>query len=341
VTLEETIARFDTEYLRFHRITEGRCREQKLVVAAFLAIVEDNQRTVSEMTSGDLQQYAGLLMDSGLHVNTVRKKMNMIRAFATWAYGANVINADQYLRLKAVKHPRGATGEAKPNPYNRTEIVRFWAMLDAALPKLPESGRCSRAIQRWLDGKGPWGRVWRHALRLQTDCQIRLALDLGLRAGEIYGLSVDDLHYDNEYIVIWGKADPNTGEKKHREVPYTTEARKTVHTWLEFRALMKPDHNRPWLSCYSDWRNNPMTHDRFSELLPDVIGPGWGWHRFRHTCATEWLRSGMELEKVRRLLGHATIHQTLCYAQIVTGDLASAMARHEATFNEAVAPLAA
>lgn len=341
MTPKKAIERFGLEYQQYHRISPARVREQKLVIAGFLTVVKANGRPVSKMSSDDFQQYAGALMADGLHVNTVRKKMNMVRSFVSWAYTAHVITADQYLRLKAVRHPRGATGETTPKPYKRTEIVRFWKDLDMALPKLPKRGSGSRLLRRWREGKTPWARVWRHALRLQTECMVRLALDLGLRAGEMYDLSVDDLHYDNEYIVVRGKADPNTGYQKVREVPYTNEARRVIYEWLEFRALMGVDHDRPWVSCYSHWRNDPMQRDRFDTFLQDVVGKGWAWHRFRHTCATEWLRNGMELEKVRQLLGHATLHQTLCYAQIVTGDLAKSMARHEGAFNEAVTAVAA
>lgn len=334
MTDQEIIQRFASEYQVYHGISAKRAKQQQQVIANFSSSVSGDLRGAQ---SGDLQKFAADMLSSGLHVNTVRKKLNMIRPFIGWAYAAGIYTADQYLSLKAIKNPRGSSGRTTPKPYPRQEIQEFWAALDAAWPKVPAQGLRSRAVKRWEKGQGPWGRVWRHAMRLQIDAMVRLALDLGLRKSEIFNLSVDDLHYDNDYIVIRGKADPNTGQVKIRHVPFTKEARQAIYTWLEFRAKMRPNHSVTWLSCWADVRTKPMWESRFETLLQDTVGKQWRWHRFRHTCGTEWLRSGMELEKVSRLLGHSTLQQTLCYAEIAKGDLATAVARHEESFGKAVA----
>lgn len=333
--MSDLIERFRVEYQDYHRITPKRAREQRQLLADLHLSL--GARDLDTITSSDFSAFAGVLMGRGLHVNTVRKKMNMIRAFLSWAYAANVITADQYMKCRQVKNPRGSTGKTTPKPYSRIEIKQFWRDLESAWPMLKTRGRGSKAIARWKAGKGPWRNVWRHAMRLQIECMVRLALDLGLRSSEIFGLSMDDLHYDNEYIVIRGKADPNTGEVKVRHVPFTPAARQAVWTWLEFRAYLRPGHDRPWLSLHGRTKAKPMLHSRFEDLLQKTVGPQWRWHRFRHTCGTERLRAGMELEKVQRLLGHASIQQTLCYAEIARGDLATAVARSDEDFAKAVA----
>jgi site-specific recombinase XerD len=333
MTTDDVIVRFEKEYQGYHGITPERARQQVKLLREFELHMG---KALLDADAGDLQGFAGHLVASGLHVNTVRKKLNMVRPFASWAYAVNLIDADRYMKLRTVKNPRGSTGNSLPNPYTRTEIQEFWRQLDATMPKLPEKGRGSQALTRWLTGVGPWGRVWRHAMRIQIDAMVRLALDMGLRRSEIFGLSVDDLHYDNEYLVVRGKADPNTGQPKIREIPFTETARAAVKEWVEFRSLLRPGHNRPWLTCWADRFNQPMRERRFHSLLQDRVGPQWRWHRFRHTCGTEWLRAGMALEKVQRLLGHATLQQTLGYAEIARGDLSTAMARGEASFEEAV-----
>lgn len=335
--MSEITDRFTVQYLEFNNISEGRRKECLRHISDLESVLEEDGRTLSEITSDDFLTWASLQLGKGLHVNTVRKQMNQLRAFFSWAYTANVITGDQFLRLKTVKNPRGSTGITKPKPYTTEEMEVFWRLLDEKKPYLATQGRGSRAIARWRAGKGPWARVWRHAFRLQLDCMIRLALDLGMRSSEIYNLTVDDIHYDNDYFVVRGKADPTTGEVKIRKVPYTDEARARVYAWLEFRALMNPDHDCPWLTCYAQWRNNPMSKDRFGSLLQDAIGKKWRWHRLRHTCATNWLRAGMELERVSALLGHASLQQTLCYVEIAGGDISKAMARRQAAFNEEIA----
>lgn len=333
MTTEDAIARFEREYQAFHGISPERRRQQSKLLHEFSDFAG---KPLTQVDSSDLSAFAGVLKDRGLHVNTIRKKLNQIRPFVSWAYAVSLIDADQYMKLKAIKDPRGATGKTLPKPYSKAEVALLWQALNAAWPKVPEKGPRSQALNRWLSGKGPWGRVWRHAMRLQIDAMVRLALDLGLRRSEIYELSVDDLHYDNEYLVIRGKSDPNTGDPKIRQVPITDEAREALKDWLEFRALMRPGHGYPWLTCWADRSTERMRERRFHTLLQDTVGPDWAWHRLRHTCGTWRLRSGMSLENVSTLLGHASLQQTLAYAEIAKSDVARDMERNEAAFQEAV-----
>lgn len=329
----DLIERFRLEYQVFHRISDKRAREQRALLEG---LREEIDHELDTLSAAEFQQWAARLIEAGFHVNTVRKKQNMIRAWISWAFAVGVIDGQRYLQLKSVKNPRGSTGQAKPNPYSHGELEEFWRIFEERWPRLPTKGPGSRALRRYQMGKGKWRPLWRHAFRLQLLCMVRLALDLGMRAHEIHQLSINDLHYDNEYIVVWGKADPNTGEKKSRAVPITTAARKAIFEWVEFRSMLRPQHDRAWLVLYSHWRLNAMDMDRFEVLLQSVIGPGYAWHRFRHTCATEWLRAGMELETVSRLLGHANLTQTMCYAEITKHDLQKAVDKFEREFHGVV-----
>lgn len=331
---EELLDRYHREYVLYNQISDERWRQQRKLLQDFDAAV--GTKGLRGAGYAELQAFAGLLLASGLHVNTVRKKLNQIRPFYSWMYAAGIITPEQYLQIRNVKDPRGATATSDPKPYNRVEMRRFWIALDAAWPVLPASGRGSRAITRWEKGQGGWRPVWKHAMRLQLNAMIRLALDCGLRRSEIYRLELADLHYDNEYLVVWRAAKGQRGVRVQQSIPMTIEVRQALYTWVEFRSKMKPGHTRPWLSCYGPTSTQPMWWTRFQTLLQDTVGPEWAWHRLRHTCATEWLRAGMELEIVSRLLGHSNIQQTLCYAKIVSGDVTRHMERHESTFNDAV-----
>ena len=50
-------------------------------------------------------------------------------------------------------------------------------------------------------------------------------------------------------------------------------------------------------------------------------------HRFRHTFASDMLRSGMSLPALQRLMGHAHIHTTLLYIQITPQEVFAEYAR--------------
>jgi integrase/recombinase XerD len=45
-------------------------------------------------------------------------------------------------------------------------------------------------------------------------------------------------------------------------------------------------------------------------------------HKLRHTFATEYLRNGGDIERLRRLLGHTTYLMVMGYVHLDKGDLA-------------------
>ena len=49
------------------------------------------------------------------------------------------------------------------------------------------------------------------------------------------------------------------------------------------------------------------------------------WHDLRHECASRWRESGLDLEVIRRLLGHSTLPVTQRYLNINEDELVEAM----------------
>jgi site-specific recombinase XerD len=321
--MDDVIEAFRLQYQVYHDLSDLWAKQQRQRIADFA----DYAGEVPSWTGEDFQMYLARHIEDGKHPNTVRKYANQLRAFFGWMYATQRITGDQYMQLKSVGDPRGASGQSKPNPYSPAELTAFFAAVDERYP-IPDNIEVK--LRNWLRGRSRWRNVWRYALRRQIEAIVALALHCGLRREEIFNLTVDQVHYDNEYVVVTGKGD------KMRWVPYTQPARDAVQVWLEMRTLIRPDHGSVWLSCFGAAWNKPMQWTRFKSLLPEAVGPGWTLHRFRHTFATERLRAGVPLEIVSRALGHASIQQTLAYAEIVGRDISREMARSEEAFVKAV-----
>jgi hypothetical protein len=84
----------------------------------------------------------------------------------------------------------------------------------------------------------------------------------------------------------------------------------------------------------------PMAVHTFNRLLSTYVGQEWSFQRLRVTCAAGWVRSGMPLEHLRRLLGLARIEDTLIYARLVRGSLEGEMEKRDMLFTELVQPVA-
>jgi integrase len=203
-----------------------------------------------------------------------------------------------------------------PQPYTRPQLRALQATLGERWPKLPRE-EAEKWLPRYNEGRSPYSRVRVHAISAQLDAIIALALHLGLRRGEIFRLSANDLHYENAYVV----ARDRTGEL--RGVPWTSRAHFAVHNWLRCREYLGADHDRPWLNLHSaPTARLPMARWTFDKLLGVYVGSEWTYSRLRVTSAVLWARCGLPLERLRELLGLARIEDVLPYAQLaVTGSL--------------------
>jgi integrase len=254
----------------------------------------------------------------------------MLKPFFGWAWEAGLVSADTFMLVRRIAPPAKSSARGLPRPYKRPELTKFWAELDAAYPWLD---RPDYYWPRFARGTTPFRRVRKEAARAQFEAMIALALQCGLRRQEIYDCSIDDMHPDNEYVVVReGKGG------KMREVPHTDASREAIQKWLEVRHRLKPRHSRPWLNLWGtkkkDWAG-AMSFYKFEKLF-NKLGSGWELHRFRHTCGTEWLRSTERIELVRKLLGHSNITQTEGYAEVVRDDLHDAMNRSQRQFQDRV-----
>jgi integrase/recombinase XerD len=152
---------------------------------------------------------------------------------------------------------------------------------------------------------------WRlHAL-------IALLLDTGIRIDEGLTLRLSGVDFDNLLITVFGKG------RKERRIPFSVELRKVLFRYLQIRA--KP-HLRSDLLFPS--RVGTMWHQRNSlrglHLLQEKVAlPAFGWHRLRHTFATNYLRQGGDIVRLSIVLGHSQMTTTQRYLHLLTDDLSA------------------
>ncbi len=334
--MSDVIARFQSEYQDFHRISTGRAREQVAIL-----------RELEELGGGDLfDDPADILtrfqfrrLESGNAPATIGRMRGMIRPFYQWAYEQKLVSGDTLMEFKQVRGPRGCRPNYVPRPYSRDEIKKLWKDFDRRYPIVYSEQEAAKWMSRWRRGISPWGRVKPIAERTQARAILGLALCGGLRRNEIYTLPLNNLHYENAYVVVNGARKNSEAVIRQRCVPWVTpQMREWIQEWVDLRTIINPSHDFPWLSLWSQksyWV--PLYPNRYEALLTR-LGRGWEFHRCRHTAATEMLRGGYPLESVQRILGHSSITQTLAYAQLLPEDLVRVAAKSQLTMSEALIP---
>lgn len=323
-----TLERFKAEYQDYNDLSKGRRDDQARALRSLtkFSAVDDPV----DVTPENYGRWLAFLNEN-MSPSTVKKYGMCVRSYYGWAFRVELYDASDLLRIRETAFPPAPP--RKPRPYSQKEIRRIWPALEKAYPYESKG----KFIQRWRRGTSRFKRVEEHAHHLQLRAVIRLALDCGLRRQEIFDLNMDDMHYDNAFVVVReGK------EGKFREVPYTQAARAAVREWFEFRAELGPKHDR-WLLSLTRYGPagvwlRPMPFRRFSIYLGDLGYTGdWQLHRLRHTCATSWLRAGMDIHVLKELMGHSSIQQTTEYTELVKTDVQKQVSQHEGRFEAAVA----
>lgn len=153
----------------------------------------------------------------------------------------------------------------------------------------------------------------------------QISYDCGLRFGEIASLRWSNIDFEDGAIeVLNGKGE------KDRDVPMT----KAVHKMLSDmpqgvgRELVFPDRKGNVMRSVS------QTYPRAVKLLKlnqDVVDPKKKvtFHTLRHTYASRLVKSGVDLYRVQKLMGHSSIRQTERYSHLANSDLKEAVRKME------------
>ncbi len=139
-----------------------------------------------------------------------------------------------------------------------------------------------------------------------------IVLDSGLRLDEVRKLMRKDIDFDNFLITVFrGKGN------KQRLVPFGIELRKTLFKWvINMRAQDRLFATRSGrlLSARNALRDLHAVADKLN--IVDI-----GFHKMRHTFATNYYRRSHDLAALRRILGHSSITTTMIYENLQIEDL--------------------
>ena len=132
-----------------------------------------------------------------------------------------------------------------------------------------------------------------------------VALDTGLRRGELCGLKVED--FDDHGLLL--RVRPETSKvRKGRTVPISPQVGKELR---RFVGLRLPEWRSPWMfPTETGGQMSPSSFGLQSRRVSDRIGERMKIHGLRHLCATEFLRSTGNIALTAALLGHASISTT-------------------------------
>jgi site-specific recombinase XerD len=182
--------------------------------------------------------------------------------------------------------------------------VASWRL--AGLPAALEPGQVAALLASFDRGTG---------VGLRDFAMLTLLARLGLRAGEVAALTLDDISWRAGEITVRGK-----GNRSER-LPLPADAGAAIAGYLrEGRPVPFEGTRRVFLRARAPHRgltSGGVTQAVFSAGQRAGIGPVCA-HRLRHSAATGMLRAGASLPEIGQVLRHRRLLSTAIYAKTDT-----------------------
>ena len=162
-----------------------------------------------------------------------------------------------------------------------------------------------RQVLRYCDRSTPLGRR-NYAILL-------LLARLGLRAGEVVGLNLEDIDWDHGRITVCGKG-------KRAQLPLPADVARALARYLR--------RDRPHCACRRVFLRHRAPIAGFHRAMAiacivkralakaGVASTRKGAHLLRHSLATDMLRKGASLDEIGEVLRHKSPDSTAIYAKV-------------------------
>ena len=195
-----------------------------------------------------------------------------------------------------------------------------WGYIEHSPYRL-KSLKVDRKKYPWWDEQGQVRKFLSMIAGHPHEGAFRLALERGMRLGEIVGLSKEDISFDLGTIHVhrqWDDKEKRYGPTKHNN-----------DRWLKFdpssdlgRSLQRACENSPHpeaLFCTSTGRRigaRKLSGDVFQKLIRKADLPKICFHGLRHTYASWYMIQIGDIWSLMQTLGHSDLKTTMRYSHV-------------------------
>jgi integrase len=214
----------------------------------------------------------------------------------------------------------------KPLKHDRSGRVRYldeeeeYQLRDALLRREDKLRKDRERFNAW--------RIARHKTPLPLRNQeyvdhlrpiVLLALNTGLRRGELLALMWKDVNLKTKWLTVAGQTSKNN---QTRRVPLNAEAATILEGW---NRQSKGSLTGSYVFASSKGKRMTTITTAWRSLRKLARLRNFHFHDLRHHFASRLVQSGIDLNSVRELLGHSDIKMVLRYAHLAPEGLANAV----------------
>jgi integrase/recombinase XerC len=280
--------------LEFERgASEHTVRAYRRELLQFAAWVDEHKPgKLARLEHTDIRAYMASLYANGLQKASAARALAAIRSWFKWLASEGHVKQNPAMLVSSPKLPR--------------HLPR--------VPTIEELNVVMDSVGSADDGTSPWPARDRVIVELLYGC--------GMRNAELAAISLPDIDWSNETILLRGKG------RKQRYAPLGDAAAEAIGAYLPERAARiaasnKPDTQQPLLINQRVRGNFRLTTRSIGRIikrialshgLPSEVHP----HTLRHAFGTHMLEEGADLRAIQELLGHARLSTTQRYTQLTT-----------------------
>tara|TARA_R110002072_G_scaffold171703_7_gene325465 strand:+ start:175 stop:1413 length:1239 start_codon:yes stop_codon:yes gene_type:complete len=263
-----------------------------------------------EITAWDVQKLRSKLTKSGLKPSTINRRVTTLKAVLNKAVEWKVIQSNPLQEIKPIK----LDSSSRIRYLSNEEERRLRAALDdreAKLRRARDSGNEWRETRDYKKMKSI-DSVFADYLKPM----VLLALNTGLRRGEVFNLLWTDVDFKKKELIVEGTT-AKSGQTRH--VQLNSQALQTLQDWNK---QSNADYVFP----------SPRSGKRFNNIKKSWEGlrshaglEDFRFHDLRHSFASKLVMAKVDLYTVKELMGHSTIQMTEKYAHLAPEHKASAV----------------
>jgi integrase len=305
-----TLAEFIDERYRDWLTTNTQTPDatEKRIRAAF---EEEVSRPIVEFNAWIIEKWRTARLKAGKAPATVNRDLAALGSLFSRAIEWGLIDAHPLATVKQLQEPDGRVRWLSDDEEDR---------LRAALDAREARERTARA------NANAWREARRYELLPVLDDaayvdhlkpMVLLSLNTGLRQGETFKLRWDAIDLDLAVLTV---RCATAKSRRIRHVPLNDEALAVLKQW---RAQTQGEFVFPG----RDGSHLTEIKTAWGKLLEQAKVADFTWHDMRHHFASRLVMSGVDLNTVRELLGHADLAMTIRYAHLAPAHKALAVAK--------------
>lgn len=258
------------------------------------------KRRIGEITTESLFDYRQRRRKQGVKIATINRELEAMRRMMRYALSKGWLVRDIFFGAKVI--------------VNSAETVRTRILSESEQERLLAACEGEREVRY---SRHHYGRTETITTRMKADnphlkAIILLAVDAGMRRGEILKLTWQDIDLDAGVVTV--KAS-NTKTEKMRLVPLTERTKAE----LERVRLFTPEgETRPF--PFVDFKHSWQTAKRIAQI--DDLH----FHDLRASAVTRWQRDGVPLAIASKIAGHSDTRTTAKYYTSADIEIVQALA---------------